>query len=203
MKKEFYFFKKLFILIPGNVFGLISFGISLFTHLIGVLLYPNYDMTRMAISFLGDGYGGIIYRVGLILTGIIGIPFCVYLGKSFENKATTEPIRKLALTGSIIYCVSLIFVGYFWRSNIIVSFIHGLFAFLCWVDGLIFMGLFSILMLKDERFPKSIAFFGFITAGTFLLHLTVLSSITQWIMTLSTMLWVWIVSSYMLYKQFE
>jgi hypothetical membrane protein len=203
MKKEFYFFKKLFILIPGNVFGLISFGISLFTHLIGVLLYPNYDMTRMAISFLGDGYGGIIYRVGLILTGIIGIPFCVYLGKSFENKATTEPIRKLALTGSIIYCVSLIFVGYFWRSNIIVSFIHGLFAFLCWVDGLIFIGLFSILMLKDERFPKSIAFFGFITAGTFLLHLTVLSSITQWIMTLSTMLWVWIVSSYMLYKQFE
>jgi len=203
MKKEFYFFEKLFILIPGNVFGLISFGISLFTHLIGVLLYPNYDMTRMAISFLGDGYGGIIYRVGLILTGIIGIPFCVYLGKSFENKATTEPIRKLALTGSIIYCVSLIFVGYFWRSNIIVSFIHGLFAFLCWVDGLIFIGLFSILMLKDERFPKSIAFFGFITAGTFLLHLTVLSSITQWIMTLSTMLWVWIVSSYMLYKQFE
>jgi len=203
MKKEFYFFKKLFILIPGNVFGLISFGISLFTHLIGVLLYPNYDMTRMAISFLGDGYGGIIYRVGLILTGIIGIPFCVYLGKSFENKATTEPIRKFALTGSIIYCVSLIFVGYFWRSNIIVSFIHGLFAFLCWVDGLIFIGLFSILMLKDERFPKSIAFFGFITAGTFLLHLTVLSSITQWIMTLSTMLWVWIVSSYMLYKQFE
>lgn len=203
MKKEFFFFKKLFILIPGSVFGLISFGISLFTHLIGVLLYPNYDMTRMAISFLGDGYGGIIYRVGLILTGIIGIPFCVYLGKSFENKATTEPIRKLALTGSIIYCVSLIFVGYFWRSNIIVSFIHGLFAFLCWVDGLIFIGLFSILMLKDERFPKSIAFFGFITAGTFLLHLTVLSSITQWIMTLSTMLWVWIVSSYMLYKQFE
>ena len=203
MKKEFYFFKKLFTLIPGSVFGLISFGISLFTHLIGVLLYPNYDMTRVAISFLGDGYGGIIYRVGLIFTGIIGIPFCVYIGKSFENKDTIEPIRKLALTGSIIYCFSLIFVGYFWRTNVIVSFIHGLCAFLCWVDGLIFIGLFGILMLKDERFPKSIAFFGFITAGTFLLHLSILSSITQWIMTLSIMLWVLIVSSYMLYKQFE
>ncbi len=113
MKKEFFFFKKLFTLIPGSVFGLISFGISLFTHLIGVLLYPNYDMTRVAISFLGDGYGGIIYRVGLILTGIIGIPFCVYMGKSFDNENMIEPIRKIAIIGSIIYCISLIFMVVF------------------------------------------------------------------------------------------
>ena len=202
MKKKFYFFNKLFTLIPGSVFGLISFGISLFTHLIGVLLYPNYDMTRVAISFLGDGYGGIIYRVGLILTGIIGIPFCVYMGKSFDNENMIEPIRKIAIIGSIIYCISLIFIGCFWRGNYVVSFIHGLSAFLCWVDGLIFIGLYSVLMLKGEKFPKSIAYFGFIIAGAFLLHLSVLSSITQWIMTLSIMLWVLIISSYMLYKQF-
>ena len=202
MKKEFSFFKKLNNSFPAKIFGLLSFGISLFTHLIGILLYPNYDMTSMAISFLGDGYGGIIYRSGLILTGIVGIPFCVYLGRFFDNEDTNEPIRKLALIGSIIYCISLTFVGYFWGNNIVVSFIHGLCAFLCWVDGLIFISLFSILMLKDERFPKSITFFGFVIAGTFLLHLTVLSSITQWIMTLSIMLWVWVISSYMLYKQF-
>jgi len=201
MKKEFSFFKKLRNKFPASIFGLISFGISLFTHLIAILLYPNYDMTSMAISFLGDGYGGIIYRSGLILTGIVGIPFCVYLGRFFDNEDTKELIRKLALIGSIIYCVSLILVGFFWGSNIIVSFIHGLFAFLCWVDGLIFISLFSILMLQDERFTKSTAFFGFIIAGTFLLHLIILSSITQWIMTLSILLWVWIVSSYMLYKQ--
>ena len=64
MKKQFSFFNKLNNLFPGSVFGLISFGISIFTHLIGVLLYPNYNMTKIAISFLGDGYGGIIYRVG-------------------------------------------------------------------------------------------------------------------------------------------
>jgi len=159
-------------------------------------------MTTITISFLGDGYGGLIYRVGLILTGIFGIPFCVYITKSFDNENTIEPIRKLALLGSIIYCISLIFVGFFWGSNVVVSIIHGLSAFLCWVDGLMFISLFSILMLKDKRFPKLIAFFGFIIAGTFLIHLTILSSITQWIMTLSIMLWVWIISSYMLYKQF-
>ena len=159
-------------------------------------------MASMAISFLGDGRGGIIYRAGLILTGIIGIPFCVYMGKSFDNEDTIEPIRKLALIGSILYCISLMFIGYFWGSNVVVSFIHGLSALLCWVDGLIFIGLFSVLMLKDKRFPKSIAFFGFIIAGTFLLHLIVLSSITQWIMTLSIMLWALIISSFMLYKQF-
>ncbi len=202
MKKQFYFFNKLNNLFPGSVFGLISFGISLFAHLIGVLLYPNYDMTKIAISFLGDGYGGMIYRVGLILTGIISIPFCLFMGRSFNKEDTIEPLRKLAVIGSIIYCVSLIFIGCFWRSNAVVSFIHGLSAFLCWVDGLIFISLISVLMLKDVRYPKSIAFFGFIVAGTFLLHLTVLTSITQWIMTLSIMLWVWIISSYMLYKNF-
>jgi len=202
MKKKLSFFKKPFNLFPASLYGLFSFGISIFTHLLGVLLYPNYDITKMAISFLGDGYGGTIYRLGLILAGVIGIPFCVYMGKSFNNDNSIEPIRKIALIGSIIYCISLIFIGCFWRGNYVVSFIHGLFAFLCWVDGLIFISLFSVLMLKDERFPKSIAYFGFIVAGTFLLHLSILSSITQWIMTLSIMLWAWIISSYMLYKHF-
>jgi len=202
MKKKINFFKKPFNLIPGSVYGLLSFGISLFTHLLGVLLYPDYDMINMAISYLGDGYGGIIYRLGLIITGIIGIPFFVYLGKSLNNNNSIEPIRKTALAGSIVYCISLIFVGYFWRGNYMVSFLHGFFAFICWVDGLIFISLFSVLMLKDEKFPKLIAYFGFIIAGTFLLHLSVFRPITQWIMTLSIMMWVSIVSSYMLYKQF-
>lgn len=201
MKKEKHIFKKLTDSYPGSIFGLISFGISLFSHLIGVLLYSNYDMTSMAISFLGDGDGGIIYRAGLILTGIVGIPFCVYMGQSFDNEDTMELIRKLAFIGSFIYCISLAFIGFFWGSNVIVSSIHGFFAVLSWVDGLIFIGFYSVLMLKDERFSIYIAFFGFIVAGTFLLHLILLSSITQWIMTLSILLWVWIVSSFMLYKK--
>ena len=202
MKKKVYFLKKPFNLIPGSVYGLISFGISLFGHLLGVLFYPEYDMIKMPISFLADGYGGIIYRLGIIITAIMGIPFCVYLGKSFNIDNSIEPIRKIALIGSIIYCISLVFVGYFWRGNSVVSFLHGFCAFICWVDGLIFISLFSVLMLKDEKFPKSIAYFGFIIAGTFLLHLSVFRPITQWIMTLSIMLWELIISSYMLYKHF-
>ena len=202
MEKKVDFFKKLFKIIPGSVFGLISFGLGIFTHLLGVLLYPDYDMIIIPISFLGDGYGGSIYRLGIVITGIIAIPFCIYLGKSFKNDHSNEPIRKIALIGSIIYCISLIFVGLFWRGNSVVSFLHGFFAFLCWVDGLIFISLFSVLMLKDVKFPKSLAYFGFIIAGTFLLHLYVFKPITQWIMTLSILLWVWIISSYMLYKQF-
>lgn len=202
MKKKFYLFKKFINLLPGSVFGLISFGISLFTHLIGVLLYPNYDMIKMPISFIADGYGGIFYRAGLILTGIISIPFCIFMGRSFNKEYTIEPLRKLALIGSIIYCISLIFIGSFWGSDIVVSFVHGLSAFICWVDGLIFISLFSILMLKEVRYPRSIACLGFIVAGTFLLHLIVLNSLTQWIMTLSIMFWVWVISTYMLYKHF-
>ena len=202
MKKKVDFFKKLFQIIPGSVFGLISFGLGIFTHLLGVLFYPDYDMIIIPISFLGDGYGGGFYRLGIIITGLIAVPFCVYLGKSFKNDHSTELIRKIALIGSIIYCISLIFIGLFWRGNNVVSFLHGFFAFICWVDGLIFISLFSVLMLKDEKFPNSIAYFGFIIAGTFLLHLSVLRPVTQWIMTLSILLWVWIISSYMLYKHF-
>ena len=201
MKKKTTLYKNPFNLKVGSIYGLLSFGISVFTHLIGILMYPNYDMLNMPISYLGDGYGGLIYRFGLIFTGIIGIPFCIYMGKIFSMNNSVEPIRKTAIFGSVIYCVSLLFIGAFWRGSFIESFIHGFFALLCWIDGLIFISLFSVLMFKDGRFPKSIAFLGFIVAGSFLLHLILHSPITQWIMTLSIMLWVWIVSSYMLYKR--
>ena len=55
MKFNFNALRKAFDLFPGSVYGFLSFGTSVFTHLLGVLLYPNYDMTNMAISFLGDG----------------------------------------------------------------------------------------------------------------------------------------------------
>ncbi|MBY9009094.1 MAG: hypothetical protein KGD74_04445 [Candidatus Lokiarchaeota archaeon] len=51
-------------IIPGSVYGLISFGISFVTHLLGVLMFPSYNMTYMAISAFSDGYGGLIYRIG-------------------------------------------------------------------------------------------------------------------------------------------
>ncbi|MFX0075557.1 MAG: DUF998 domain-containing protein [Candidatus Hermodarchaeota archaeon] len=196
------FFKKWMKSIPASVFGLLSFGISLITHLIAVLLYPNYDITSEAISLLSNGNGGILYRIGLILSGILGIPFCIYMGKFFKKDNSIELIRKLALIGSIIYCISLIFIGYFWGDNLVISTIHGISAVLCWIDGFVFISLFSILMFKDRRFPVLCRLIGVLTAGAFLLHLIVLSPITQWIMTLSIMLWVWINSSYMLYKHY-
>ena len=202
MKLNFIALRKAFNIFPGSVYGLISFGISIITHLLGVLMYPNYNITYMAISVLGDGYGGLIYRIGLILTGIIALPFCIFLGATFNKNSTNGPIRKIALSGSFVYCISLILIGYFWGTNIVISFLHGLFAFIAWVDGLIFIGFFSILMFIDSNYPRTIGVFGFYVAGTFLLHLLVFSSITQWIMTLSIMLWTWVVSSYMLYKRY-
>jgi len=202
MKSNLNAFRKAFDTFPGSIYGLISFGISFITHLLGVLMYPSYDMTHMAISALSDGYGGLIYRIGLILTGIIALPFCAFLGTTFNKNSTNEPVRKIALSGSFVYCISLMFIGYFWGPNLVVSFLHGLFAFIAWVDGLIFIGFFSMLMFKDSNYTRAIGVFGFCVAGTFLLHLLVLSSITQWIMTLSIMLWVWVVSSYLLYKRY-
>ena len=83
--------------IHGIIYGLLSFGISVLTHLIGVLLHPNYDMMEMAISVLGDGNGGIIYRIGLVITGLIGIPFCVYLANLFKKKGLGENARKAVI----------------------------------------------------------------------------------------------------------
>jgi len=186
--------------VPGTIYGLIAFGISIFAHLIGLLLYPNYDMTTMTISQLSNGYGGLFYRIGLISTGIIAIPFCIYLSNSFKKKNRSILLIKYAKFSSLLYCISLIFIGYFWGPNPLVSFIHGLFALVAWIDGLIFISLFSILMLKDIKFSKVMAYFGFGIAFTFLLHLLILSTITQWIMTLSVMVWVWTVSSFMIYK---
>lgn len=194
-------FTRLYNSIPGSIYGLIAFGISIFAHLIGVLLYPNYDMATMTISQLSNGYGGLFYRIGLISTGIIAIPFCIYLSNSFKRSNNSILLIKFVMFSSVLYCISLIFIGYFWGPNTFISFIHGLFALVAWIDGLVFISLFSFLMLKDIRFPKPVAYFGFIVASTFLLHLLVLSTITQWIMTLSIMVWVWTISSFMIYKK--
>jgi len=201
MRKILELVNRLFNLLPGSVYGLIAFGISIFAHLFGVLLYPEYDMTTMTISQLSNGYGGTLYRIGLIFTGIIAIPFCIYLSNSFNNSNRLKNLRKLALYPSLIYCISLIMIGYFWGSNVIISYIHGSFAVVAWIAGLIFISIFGILIHIDVRYPKSLAYFSFVLATTFLMHLIILSTITQWIMTLSIMFWVWILSSFMLYKR--
>jgi len=201
MKKLLDFFLKFYNLLPGSIYGLIAFGISILAHLFGVLLYPQYDMTTMTVSQLSNGYGGIFYRISLIFTGIIGVPFCIYLSNAFLNRNKLNYLRKLALYLSLIYCISLIMIGYFWGVNIIISYIHGSFAVVAWISGFIFVSLFGILMFNDVRFPKSLVYFSFVVAATFLTHLIILSPITQWIMTLSIMFWVWILSSFMLYKR--
>ena len=59
----------------GGFFGIISVLIRLMGDFIAIIFTPNYNMIDDLISDLGVGPGAIFFSLGLILSGIVSIPF--------------------------------------------------------------------------------------------------------------------------------
>ncbi len=111
--------------------------------------------------------------------------------------------------------MSLIVLGAFCGSNPIVVLIHGVFAFISWLFGLFYITLFSMLILKDSKFTKHLAYFGFIVSISlmllliiFILHffevthfLVIILPSLGWIDTFAIIIWYFIISTYTIYKK--
>lgn len=193
--------KKILELIPGPIFGQFSFGFAILSHILGLLFYQEYDIFTMAVSELSNGELGWIYRLGLIFAAFFSIPFTMYLYRTIESKNQTKFLKKALLTTGLIYGISIFFIGLFWKENVIAITLHAIFALTAWIDGFLFTLIFSILMFFDSKYSRRLAFFGFAVSGAFLAHLILLNPISQWVMTLGMIFWIWIVSSYILFKK--
>lgn len=224
MKKINQFFDKLFNFIPGYVFGILTFLIGFFGALIALLLSPEYVMWRNSISYLGIKTGGIYLRIGFIISGIVSIPFMIYLGRTLKNENTSNYLRKIAVGAGIFssICISLSAASY--GPTAIIAFLHGVFAFISWISVAVFCSLFTLLMLKDSRYSKFQIYYGLIVAAMFLIYLipffiTIYCAIyadicyefgatvylilptLEWIMNYSILFWYLYNSSYMWYKK--
>ena len=155
------------------------------------LLFPGYNIFDNMVSELGIGPGGLFFNVGLVLSGIVAIPFIIRLGTVFLGENVNNYLRKSAMIIAVTSSVSLSLIGCFPATpeNAIVFIIHGTFAFICWIGGLIYVTIFSIMMFQAPNISKSWAFFGFGVAATFVLFLFTGLPITEWIVVFAICLW--------------
>ncbi|MFX1326973.1 MAG: hypothetical protein ACFE91_02360 [Promethearchaeota archaeon] len=226
MNKINKFFNELFDLIPGYIFGLLTFLIGLIGDIIALLLSPDYIMWKKSISILGHHPGGIFLREGLIISSIFSILFIVYIGRVLKQENVNDNLRKLAVITGVFSSAAAIFTGTFSGVNEFISSLHGLGALLSWIGGAIFCSLFGIVMLQSTIFSKKAAYVGFIIAGIFLTYLIpffitnfcnlyvdicysfgrrvyVIMPTYEWIVIFSILFWHLFYSSYLLLKKIK
>ncbi len=201
--------------IPIRIFGLFSISFGIIGDLVAYSMYPGYDITRNAVSALCDGSGGVLFQIGIVLSGIFAFFFTIYLGNTFSNEIVSQKLRKISIQFAIISCVSFISLGAFCGTNLIIALIHGTSAIISWGFGFCYITLYNILMFRDPKYSKYLSYFGFFVSSIiatlitiFFLHLIptlrqlmVFLPILEWINTFTVILWYFIISIYMINKK--
>ena len=191
-------------IIPGGFFGILSCTIVLFCDFISIVLFhKGYSFFKNMISELGRGTYGFIFSMGLILSGIISIPYYLALGRTFNKDMVNKKLKKVAIIFSIVSIVTFVFVGVFpsLEENYIIYVTHGTFAFISLACGTIYLIVFSYIMLKDEKYSKLQAYHGFIVAGAYIIFLFTWIPIIEWIITFGLISWISTNSIFMFYRK--
>lgn len=222
MKRINVFFDNLFKVIPGYIFGLLTFVVGFSGFIIALLLSPEYVMWEKSISVLGHHPGGIFSRFGLIISNTLAIPFLVYLGSTLKDENVSEKKRRIAVGAGIFISINAVLTGAVSGGGL--SGLHGLFALLSWLGGNLVCLIFGLLMLKSSKYSKSAAYFSFIIAGifgSFLIPFFITNfcnalpdicgsfgkkvytvmPVYEWVVMFSILIWYLFNSIYMLYKK--
>ncbi|MFX0186963.1 MAG: hypothetical protein ACFE8A_04410 [Candidatus Hodarchaeota archaeon] len=191
--------------IPGGIYGLLStcFG-SLFVFL-SYSNFPGYDMINNDVSVLGIGPGlaAIFFAIGLILIGVFAIPFVIFLGRILQQENENKKLTKRAVKISITSCIALSLIAFFPVINLVMIVIHAMLAVIFFVGECLSLIYFSLIMLRENKFSKMHAYFGFITAGLIIFYIAVRWSIVEWIVFFVLGAWTIEISIYTLYKRLK
>ena len=199
----------------GGIFGILSITSAIIGDIIAYILFPGYSLTKKAVSYLCKGPGGIFFQLGAVLSGIFAILFLLSLANSFSRNSSNERLIKTSIFVSVVSCTCLILLGTFCGPNPIIALLHGTFAFISWLFGLLYVTLLNILILKESKYSNYLAYIGFFLSWSlflflvvFLLHfhapfhilLLILPSL-EWFNTILIIVWYLIVSICMIYKK--
>ncbi len=192
---------KILEVIPGGIFGLLSVVSIILGELFAFLLFPGYNIFNNMISDLGVGKGGIFFNLGLIISGIIIIPYYIHLAKSIKGENIKEDLRRYAILAAILSCITFSLLGMFpaIEDNIIIYYAHGILATISIASGLGYLLLYSILMYKAQNYSKSQAYHGFVVAVLYAAFLLTWIPLVEWVMNLAILSWITINSIYLLY----
>ena len=192
---------KILEVIPGGIFGLLSVVSIILGELLAFLLFPGYNIFDNMISDLGVGKGGVFFNLGLLISGILIIPYYVHLAKSFQGENINENLRKYALLAAVISCITYALLGVFpaIEENIIIFYTHGILATISIACGLGYLLLYSILMYKAQNYSKVQAYHGFLVAAIYATFLMFWIPVVEWVLNLAILTWIIANSVYILY----
>jgi hypothetical membrane protein len=203
MEKLFQFIKRILKVIPGGIFGLLSVLFALKGILISLFTFPGYNLLFYDVSYLAVGPKGLIFDLGLIISGVIVIPFDFYMYSIVGNKEISFRLKKVALLLSVISSLTLSLIGFFpvLYDNIIILVIHGILALITFVGITIYCFLYGLFFLKNSRFSLLHPILSFSVSGIFLFYFTNRWSIVEWIGVGSIMIWIIFNAIFTLFKK--
>lgn len=203
---------KIYDLIPGGIFGLLSVIFGLVGDILSIILYPGYDFTKNMASDLGVGPGAIIFNVSLILSGASAIIFYLYFGRVLKrNDPNKDELVNIAIFFVILSSFFMIMIGFFPASleNEIILIIHSLSALFSWLTGIFYSIIFSYLILTNSRFSNYLAFFSIAAALAFSSLLiaiaipwaVIIVPSMEWTMIFIIIVYVMVLASYTLHNK--
>lgn len=170
MEKLDKFYKK----INGNYFGLISVFIAAISITVAQLLYmavdPTFSITTNFISDLGTGPNGsdIVFSIAMILSGVLIMPFYVYIGWYLQKRENQNSLR-IGMIAGLIGSIGMMLVGVFpLNPNDIFSYNMHIIA-----AGILFYGVLSMLLIygiseyRNPEISNLLSILAFITAGLY------------------------------------
>ncbi|MFX0075880.1 MAG: DUF998 domain-containing protein [Candidatus Hermodarchaeota archaeon] len=189
-------------LIPAPIYGMLSAIVGISGDIISILLFQGYSLNHM-ISALGTGPGGIFFNVGTILSGLFALLFYLYLIKVVRKETNDPKLCKAWSFFSINSCIFFSLVGVFPTStNLVIFVLHGTFALISWLSAILYLTIFSCIIIKNNNFPQFFIYLALITAGSIIVFLLTWIPIIEWIMALAVAIWITLISAYTLYRKF-
>ena len=171
-------------------FGLIGTLIAIVLISVSAILTPNYNPLENTVSSLGSGISKTLFSIGFVCSGCLGIPFLLYLEKTLIG--INEFVRRIATGVAIISSLSIALVGILPDPEYPETFLifHGIIAFNAFVGSVIYICLYSYLMLKSSDYKPYHVIIGFTSAlDLLLLAITQFNPLVEWILTINIMAW--------------
>ena len=187
----------------GGFFGIVSVSIRLMGDFTAILFTPNYNMIDDLISELGVGPGAIFFSLGLIISGIVSIPFYISLRNIFRIEEINENLRKTAIVFSVISIITYILLAFFPSdpNNSLIFIMHGVIGLISWLTGAGYLALYSYMTIKYKESSRFLGYFGYCIVGTVILFIFTWVPITEWCMTFGIMSWIIVLSLSMIYDK--
>lgn len=193
--------KKIFKVIPGPYWGILSMVVSIASIIIAASTFPGYSLNCM-ISYLGNSPGALVFNLGFILSGSFALVFYLYFAPILKSKNVKIGIYRTALTFAIMSCIFYILIGIFPAgADTYMILVHGVVSMICLICGTIYKSLFGYMMLKSEKFLKFHTYSAIIVVTIEITFLLTWIAYIEWIMVFAITYWIFMLSFHVLIRK--